>query len=133
VELDVPDVPVLRRPQVNDRILLAGAHAKEMRSDAPPDATFLRVRAHWTPRSDVELHPVLGGVMGIDVDYADMIRNELTVMGEGFSDADRRKIAELRRLLPVFEAGLSTDADRKAARGVLPASARNMLKLRRQS
>lgn len=38
--------------------------------------------------------------MGIDVDYADMIRNELTVMGDGSSDADRRKIAELRRLLP---------------------------------
>ena len=71
--------------------------------------------------------------MGLDVDYADMIRNELAVMGEGFSDADRRKIAELRRLLPTFEAGRGTDADRKAARGVLPASARNMLKLRRQS
>lgn len=71
--------------------------------------------------------------MGIHADYADMIRSELTVMGDGFSDADRRKVADLRRLLPIFEAGRGTDADRKAARAVLPASARNMLKLRRRA
>jgi len=38
VELDVADVPVLRRPQVNDRIVLTGAHAEEMRLHARLDA-----------------------------------------------------------------------------------------------
>lgn len=40
MKLDVTDVPVLGRSQVDDRIVLTGAHAEEMRFHAGYDATW---------------------------------------------------------------------------------------------
>lgn len=71
------------------------------------------------------------GWMPNDSEYADAIEHELGVLADGSSDADRQRITELKRLLPIFRRGPATKADRAAARRVLHASSFNVLKLRR--
>lgn len=63
--------------------------------------------------------------------YADAIAHELEILGEPVSESDRRKIAELTRLFPLFARGTATAAHRKAARSVLHPSWQSMARLRR--